>query len=72
MSFKKGINDFLKDINFLIVFLLLIITYIFGVGITFIFSRIFGKHFLETSKKNNYWSDLNLKEKTMEEYYKQF
>jgi hypothetical protein len=72
MSFKEGMNGFLKDINFLIVGILLSITYIFGVGITFVFSRILGKHFLKTSKKDNYWSDLNLKEKTMEEYYKQF
>ena len=72
-KFKQGIKKFMNDLTFLISFFLLTITYFSGVALTFLFAKIFGKNFLDTRKKEkSYWRDLNLKEKSMEEYYKQF
>jgi hypothetical protein len=47
---------------------------LFAVGLTSIFAKIFKKHFLETKlpKDATYWSDLNLKNKPIEKYYRQF
>ena len=52
----------------------LVFVYLVGVGLTCLFAKIFGKHFLETklSKKNTYWSDLKLIKKSIEDYYRQF
>lgn len=72
MGIKEGFVQFVKDVNFLIVVILLIIIYFFGIGLTFVFSKLFGKSFLQTSKKGVNWEDLNLKEKNIEEFYKQF
>lgn len=69
---RKGINNFFRDINFLIVLISLSLSYVVGVGITFILAKIFRKSFLGLSKKEDYWEPLNLKENKMEEYYKQY
>jgi len=53
--------------------LLLSIVYVAGVGFTSLFAKLVGKRFLETKKKKDtYWSDLDLKKKPLEEYYRQF
>jgi len=74
IGFKKGMSNFGYNIALIINTILLAIVYIIGVGLTFIFAKIFRKHFLETklSKKDTYWHDLNLKKKPIEEYYRQF
>jgi len=64
-----------KIISTVINSLLLTLVYIFGIGLTSIISKILGKRFLETkpdSKERTYWTDLNLKKKSVEEYKKQF
>jgi len=74
IGFKKGTGNFGYNIALIINTILLILVYLMGVGLTSIFAKIVGKHFLETklSKKETYWSDLNLKKKPIEEYYRQF
>jgi len=71
---KKGMKKFGDTISAIVNTVLLFIVYFFGVGLTWFFSRIAGKKFLETkiSKEKSYWNDLNLKEKNIEEYYRQF
>jgi len=73
-GFKKGMASFGQSISLLINTILLAFVYFLGVGLTSIVAKIVGKHFLETklSKKGTYWSDLNLKKKPIEEYYRQF
>jgi len=73
-GFRKGMGNFGYNIAIIINTILLTVVYIFGVGLTFIFAKIFRKHFLETklSKKDTYWHDLNLKKRPIEEYYRQF
>jgi hypothetical protein len=75
MGFNKGMRNFGHSMALIINSVLLAIVYLVGVGFTSIFARLFRKHFLDIrlSKKNEtYWSDLNLKKKPMEEYYRQF
>ena len=73
-GFKKGMSNFGHIITLIINTTLLTFVYLIGVGLTSIFAKIFKKHFLEIklSKKDSYWSDLNLKKKPIEEYYRQF
>lgn len=75
LGFMKGaLKAFSMAIAFVINSILLGLVYLIGVGITSIMARIIGKHFLEVnkSKKESYWHELNLKKKTIEEYYRQF
>jgi len=71
-SVLKGMNLFIGDLNAIISLVLLVIVYFVGVGLTSIVAKAFGKYFLEIKQEESYWSDLNLKEKPMGEYYKQF
>jgi len=73
-GFKKGMGNFGYNISLIINTILLTFVYLIGVGLTSIFAKIFGKHFLEekSPKKESYWSDLKLKKKPIEEYYRQF
>jgi hypothetical protein len=70
---KKGMKDFGHNLATIINTVLLFIVYIIGVGITAIIAKLAGKHFLDIKgEKPSYWSDLNLKKKPIEEYYRQF
>ena len=73
-GFRKGMKNFGNGIALIINSVLLAIVYFIGVGFTAVFAKLFRKHFLDMrlSKKETYWSDLNLKKKPMEEYYRQF
>lgn len=71
-SFKKGMENFSKNISTLVNFVLLSFVYVIGVGVTKIFAKIKKKHFLDMSKKDSYWNELNLGKRPKEEYYRQF
>ena len=74
-GFKEGQKSFGETIGIIINSILLSFVYLFGVGITFIFAGIFGKHFLEldiNKESSSYWSELNLTKKSIKEYYRQF
>jgi hypothetical protein len=74
-GFKKGMKQFSDNISLIINSILLSIVYLLGVGITSIFAKLSGKHFLDlklSKKKKSYWSSLNLKKKPIENYYRQF
>ena len=72
-GFKKGMGDFGHNIASIINTVLLSFVYVIGVGPTSIVAKIVGKHFLEIKlSKSSYWSDLNLKKKSIEDYYRQF
>ena len=73
-GFRKGMRKFGYGIALIINTILLFFVYLIGVGFTSITAKIFRKHFLEIklSKKETYWSDLNLKKKSIEDYYRQF
>ena len=72
-GFHEGMKSFSNNISTIINFVLLSIVYLIGVGFTSIVAKIFGKHFLDMKKKkDSYWHDLNLRRKSIEEYYRQF
>lgn len=74
-GFKKGTEEFSHNITVIINSFLLFIVYIVGVGLTSAVAKIFGKHFLDKKidrKSNTYWSDLNIKKKSIKECYRQF
>jgi hypothetical protein len=74
-GFKEGSESFVSNIKVIINSILLSVVYILGIGITSIFAKIFGKHFLDmklSGRGETYWSELNLKKRQEDEYYKQF
>ncbi len=73
--FGKGMKDFGLTISILINSFLLLFAYLIGVGLTTLISKLTGKHFLDLKldqEAKSYWSDLNLKRKSIKEYYRQF
>ena len=73
-GFQKGMHDFGSSISVIINSILLTMVYFIGVGITSIVAKLVGKHYLDIrkSKKDTYWANLNLKNKSIEYCYKQF
>ena len=72
-GFRNGMKNFGNNIAIIINTVLLFFVYITGVGVTSLISKITRKHFLDLRlKKESYWSDLNLKKKKIEDYYRQF
>lgn len=73
-GFKNGFEEFGYTITMVINSFLLSIVYLIGVGITSLIAKLVGKIFLdiELSKEDTYWSDLDLKKKSLENYYRQF
>lgn len=73
-GFKKGFKDFGHNISIIVNSALLVFVYLIGVGITSVVAKLASKHFLDTkrSKSKSYWSELNLKRKPVDEYYRQF
>ena len=74
IGFKEGMKNFGQGIALIINTILLTFVYLVGVGLTSIVAKISRKHFLEMnlSKNGTYWSDLNLKKKSIDKYYRQF
>lgn len=72
-EFKKGMKSFGENISIIVNSLLLLVVYFIGVGLTFALAKVFRKSFLDTKfTKESYWSDLNLKNRTIKEHYRQF
>lgn len=74
-GFRKGMENFGSNLSIIVNSVLLLIVYIIGAGITSLFAKIFKKHFLElkpSDKSRSYWSDLDFKNKKLDDYYRQF
>ncbi len=74
-GFRKGTEGFGNNISAIVNLVLLSITYLIGVGFTSLFAKLLRRHFLEmkiSRKSRTYWSNLNLKKKSIEKYYRQF
>ncbi|MBW2990837.1 hypothetical protein KY348_03965 [Candidatus Woesearchaeota archaeon] len=73
-GFGKGLKEFGTGISTIVNSVLLLIVYIIGVGLTSVFAKLFGKHFLDLKKPKTktYWKELNLKKEPIEKYYRQF
>ena len=73
-GFKRGMHGFGQIIAGIINSILLLIVYFLGLGFTSIVAKLFKKRFIQKKFQNcnTYWTDLNLKDKPIEEYYHQF
>ena len=74
-GFGKGFKEFGQNIAVIVNTILLSVVYLVGVGITSLIAKLMHKRFLDInmqSKAKTYWSDLNLKKKPTNEYYRQF
>ncbi|MBI2136466.1 hypothetical protein HYU06_05325 [Candidatus Woesearchaeota archaeon] len=74
-GFKNGIKNFGNIITILINTVLLAFVYFVGVGVSSIFAKLSRKKLLElklSKQAPTYWSDLGLKKKPLEDYYRQF
>lgn len=74
-SFTKGMNEFNKDLIFIINSVVLLIVYVLFVGITSIIARVFKKHFLHLNISANidtYWTSTKQNLDSSEDYFKQF
>ena len=74
-GFKCGFSAFGHNLTALINSFLLLVVYIFGVGLTALVAKLMGKHFINIRKGKNqdsYWAPLNLQKKPVDDYYRQF
>jgi hypothetical protein len=74
-GFGEGFKEFGENVALIVNSLLLSVVYIIGVGLTSLVSKLFKKSFLDmkqSKKSKTYWSNLNLKKRPDEEYYRQF
>jgi len=74
-GFKKGMTSFGENIIVIINTILLFAVYVIGVGLTAIIAKLTNKQFMDmriSRNQKSYWSDLNLKKRDKEEYYRQF
>lgn len=75
LGFKEGMHLFSSRISLLVNSILLFLVYIIGVGFSSVVGRIIGKQFLTLhldKKAATYWEHLDLKKKSIKEYYRQF
>lgn len=79
INFLKGFNEgrklFNEVISMLINAILLTLVYFLGVGLTYIFAKVIRKRFLDLGIDNEtltYWEELNIGERPVKEYYRQF
>ena len=72
-DFYKGFKGWGLSLSTIVNTSLLLIAYLLGVGITSLFARGFGKHFMDLKpKKKSYWIDYNLTRRPLDDYYRQF
>lgn len=72
---QEGMKFFGERTGALVNAALLTIVYFFGIGMTNILSRVFGKKFLELnieSARKSYWVNIGEKPEKIHRYYRQF
>ena len=74
IGLKEGFVSFGYLITNVINFVLLFFVYFVGIGLTSIFAKIFGKHFLDLGSKDKktYWVDHKVTKQKMGAYYRTF
>lgn len=75
IGLKEGFVSFGYLITNTINFILLLFVYFVGIGLTSIFAKIFGKHFLDmkiSKGKATYWIDHKITKQKIGAYYRTF
>ncbi len=73
-GFYDGMKSFGSAINTVIIYILLLIVYLLGVGPVAIIGRILGKKFinLQMKKANSYWEPSTIGKRKNEDYRRPF
>jgi len=74
-GFRSGLKSYGHTISILINTVLLLVTYLVGVGITSIVARLVGKKFLDNKKKprqQTFWIKTTMGTGSKKDYYRQF
>lgn len=78
-SFFKGMGKGMKFFGTLITTIVnsvtLIVVYIIGIGLTALIAKLSKKELIQKKlsyNKETYWTDLNISNKKMDDYYRQF
>lgn len=74
-GFRAGMEKFGMNLAVLVNSVLLLLAYIFGVGLTSYAAKISGKKFLELKPqkdRKSYWEPLDYSEGEMKDFYRQF
>ncbi len=74
-GFVQGFKNFGKAFSNTINYVLLSFVYFFGVGLTSLFAKLLGKHFLELkpdSERKSYWVDRKIAKQSLEDHKRQF
>jgi len=73
-GFLQGFRNFGYKITSIVNFVLLFFVYFIGVGITWLFAKIFGKRFLDIKRgeKDSYWIKEKIGKRKIEDYYRSF
>ena len=74
-GFKEGNKKFTENISSITNSIFLFLVFVFGIGITSIFSKFLQKKFLDLKIEKSipsYWSTINLNKKSLQDYYRQF
>ncbi|MBU1118954.1 hypothetical protein KKH43_03680 [Patescibacteria group bacterium] len=72
-NYKKGLHFFGESISAIVSSVLLTFVYIVGVGCTAVVARVARKRFIDYNlDKKTFWKEVDSREKTKEEYLRQF
>jgi hypothetical protein len=73
-GFTNGFKAFPHTVTNIVNFVLLMIVYVFGVGLVSAISKLFGKHFIFLKKSGNKsnWKDHKVSKEPLEKYYRTF
>jgi large-conductance mechanosensitive channel len=74
-GFRRGFSDFGELVTDVVNFVLLSFVYFIGVGLTALFAKASGKHFLSLGKdrkKATYWHEERIGTRQQDSYFRQF
>lgn len=72
-GFKKGFKNFGTSVTNVVNFIILLIVYILGIGLSAIVARVVGKKFLDLShNKDSYWVTTPIGTEDKDEYYRMY
>jgi hypothetical protein len=74
-DFYKGMCLFGKKVSIFINTILLLIAYVFGIGLTAIIAKLIDKNFLKLrieKDKTSYWEETHITDKEVSEFLKQY
>ena len=69
---KNGFRNFFHKINEITNFIFLFAVYFIGIGSVSIFSKIFGRNYLDLKSHGSSWVVRKMKKKPIEDYYRSF